>query len=85
MGHKISERTVNHLLHEMGYSLQGNQKTLEGKQNPDRDQQFRHIEGKSRKFLKKNEPVISVDTKKRNWWDSTKIGGTNGIRKEIPN
>ncbi len=49
----------------MGYSLQGNQKTLEGKQNPDRDQQFRHIEGKSRKFLKKNEPVISVDTKKK--------------------
>ena len=65
MGHQISERTVNNLLHEMGYSLQGNQKTLEGKQHPDRNQQFRHIERKSRKFLKKNQPVISVDTKKK--------------------
>ena len=65
MGHQISERTVNRLLHEMGYSLQGNQKTLEGNQHPDRDQKFRYIERKSRKFLKENEPVISVDTKKK--------------------
>ncbi len=65
MGHQISERTVNRLLHEMGYSLQGKQKTLEGNQHPDRDQQFRYIERKSRKFLKENEPVISVDTKKK--------------------
>ena len=42
-GHRVSERSVNRLLHELGYSLQANRKTLEGKQHPDRDAQFNHI------------------------------------------
>ncbi len=40
-GHRVSERTVNRLLHDLGYSLQANRKTLEGRQHPDRDAQFR--------------------------------------------
>ena len=43
LGHRVSDRTVARLVHELGYSLQANRKTKEGSQHPDRDQQFRHI------------------------------------------
>ncbi len=49
----------------MGYSLQSNKKTLEGNQHPDRDQQFQFMERKTRAFQKTNQPVISVDAKKK--------------------
>ncbi len=65
MGPKVSERSVNQLLHDMGYSLQSNKKTLEGNQHPDRDQQFQFMERKTQKFQKTNQPVISVDAKKK--------------------
>jgi hypothetical protein len=65
MGHKIGRQKVSELLHELGYSLQGLSKTREGTDHPDRDAQFRHINRKAREFQAKGQPVISVDTKKK--------------------
>ena len=65
MGHQISSWTVGQLLHQMGYSLQATAKTVEGAQHPDRDAQFRHINDLATKRLAGGEPVISVDTKKK--------------------
>jgi hypothetical protein len=64
-GHAVSYQTVAELLHEMDYSLQANQKKLEGSQHADRNQQFEYINRKARRYLKQGEPVISVDTKKK--------------------
>ncbi len=64
-GHPVSFWTVAQLLHELGYSLQANVKTLEGSQHPDRDAQFRYINGQVRRHLERGEPVVSVDTKKK--------------------
>lgn len=64
-GHQTSHRMVAELLHEMDYSLQANRKTLEGSSHPDRDAQFHHISDKIRKFQSGGQPVISVDTKKK--------------------
>lgn len=63
--HPISHMKVAQLLHEQGYSLQGNRKTEEGAQHPDRDAQFRHINTQVKKAMAKGTPVISVDTKKK--------------------
>ena len=65
MGHKTGHRMVAELLHEMGYSLQANRKTMEGSSHPDRNAQFEHINEEVRKQLAKGEPAISVDTKKK--------------------
>ena len=64
-GHRVSHRLVAELLHELGYSLQANAKTLEGSSHPDRNAQFEHIHRKVRRFLRQGQPVISVDTKKK--------------------
>ena len=64
-GHPVSERTVNRLLHSLGYSLQSSRKTMEGGQHPDRDAQFRRIDRRVRAFHRLGQPVISVDTKKK--------------------
>jgi hypothetical protein len=64
-GHRVSYRTVAALLHDMDYSLQANRKTREGKQHPDRDAQFQYIDKQVRAFQKDGQPVISVDSKKR--------------------
>lgn len=63
--HPVSHTTVAQLLHENGYSLQANRKTLEGADHPDRDAQFRHITAAVARFLGLQLPVISVDTKKK--------------------
>ena len=63
-GHPVSERTVNRLLHELGYSLKANRKTLEGAQHADRDAQFKRINHRVRAFQRVRQPVVSVDTKK---------------------
>jgi hypothetical protein len=76
MGHQISSWTVGQLLHEMGYSLQATSKTVEGAQHPDRDAQFHHINDEAKRRLAANEPVISVDTKKKELVVGTK--GNNG-------
>jgi transposase len=64
-GHKVSADTVGDLLREQGFSLQGNARTIEGKQHPDRDAQFRYISGQVRAYQDAGDPVISVDTKKK--------------------
>ena len=74
-GHRVSERTVNRLLHEMGYSLQGNRKTLEGRQHRDRDAQFRHISRRVEAFQRQGQPVVSVDTKKKELIGPYRNGG----------
>ena len=64
-GHQTSHRMVAALLREMGYRLQANRKTIEGKQHPDRDAQFKYINQKTQKQQRAGQPVISVDTKKK--------------------
>ncbi len=64
-GHQVSASLVQRLLHEAGYSLRGNAKTVEGKQNPDRDAQFRHIHDTAAVFLAAGDPVVSIDCKKK--------------------
>jgi len=65
MGHDVVDRTVLRLLKARGYSLQANKKTREGAQHPDRDAQFAHINDTVAVAIAAGEPVISVDTKKR--------------------
>ena len=64
-GHKISPRTVASLLREDGYSLQANRKTREGTQHPDRNAQFEFVNAQMKRFLKRGQPAISVDTKEK--------------------
>jgi transposase len=64
-GHLISAPTVGRLLKQAGFSMQGNAKTLEGSQHPDRDAQFRYLNEQIKQHQAVGEPVISVDTKKR--------------------
>src|SRR5947208_11027999 len=64
-GHKVSADTVGDLLRDEGFSLQGNARTLEGTRHPDRDAQFRYISGQVRAHQDAGDPVISVDTKKK--------------------
>lgn len=64
-GHQVSHMTVARLLADLGYSLQANRKAREGTSHPDRDAQFHHIDRKVRSFRRRGQPVISVDTKKR--------------------
>jgi hypothetical protein len=63
--HPIVANTVAALLRQAEYSLQANRKTREGASHPDRNAQFEHINGQVRKFLDRNQPAISVDTKKK--------------------
>src|ERR1017187_3505834 len=64
-GYGIGDRKVAELLHQMGYSLQANAKTLEGSRHPDRNAQFEYVHAQVKKFLGQGLPVISVDTKKK--------------------
>ena len=63
--HPVSHTKVAQILNHLGYSLQGNRKTEEGEDHPDRDAQFRHINNAVKPYLKQDWPVISVDTKKK--------------------
>jgi hypothetical protein len=65
MGHTIGRSLVGELLHELGFSLQANRKTLEGASHPDRDAQFHYINDQVTAALAAGEPAISVDTKKK--------------------
>jgi hypothetical protein len=64
-GHKVSADTVGDLLRAEGFSLQGNAKTIEGTRHPDRDAQFRYINEQARAHQGAGDPVVSVDTKKK--------------------
>jgi hypothetical protein len=65
LGHDLSHQSVGRILVEMGYSLQANRKTEEGKDHPDRNDQFEHINRKVRSFQRRGQPVVSMDTKKK--------------------
>jgi len=74
-GHQVSAPTVAVLLRREGFSLQGNAKTLEGRQHADRDAQFRYINGQARDHMDAGDPVISVDAKKKQNVGNFKNGG----------
>lgn len=74
-GHQVSHRLVAELLQEMGYSLQANRKTSEGASHPDRNAQFEHINEQVQVYQDAGQPVISVDTKKKELVGDFKNGG----------
>lgn len=74
-GYGVSHVTVAELLHRLDYSLQANAKTLEGAEHQDRDDQFNYINEKVKEFLGRGQPVISVDTKKKELVGQFKNGG----------
>lgn len=74
-GHPVSARTVGRILKTQGYSLQNNRKTKEGKSHPDRDAQFEYINTLVKKYQRNLEPVISVDTKKKEILGEFRNGG----------
>ena len=73
--HRVGPTTVARLLRAAGYSLQGNRKTREGASHPDRDAQFRFINRRVKAFQQRGQPVISVDTKKKELVGDFKNGG----------
>ena len=83
-GHPISARAVAHLLQVAGYSLQGNRKTLEGTAHSDRNAQFEHINAQVKRFQQRGQPVISVDTKKKELVGPYKNHGREWQRKGEP-
>jgi DDE family transposase len=64
-GHRVSADTVADLLREHGFSLQANAKTIEGRQHPDRDGQFRYLNQQVKVHQASTDPVVSVDAKKK--------------------
>jgi len=72
LGHSVSHTVIAELLHQLGYSLQGNVKTREGRQHPDRDAQFRYIADTVKRAQRRGQPAISVDTN----YDPARIMGT---------
>jgi hypothetical protein len=82
--HPVSHMKVAQLLREQGYSLQGNRKTEEGGDHPDRDAQFRHINSQVKRALAKGTPVISVDTKKKELMGNYENGGRQWLPAKQP-
>ena len=74
-GYSVSHVLVADLLHEMEYSLQANRKTMEGTSHPDRNAQFEHINAEVRRRMTAGQPIISVDTKKKELIGRFKNGG----------
>ena len=74
-GHAVSDRTVAHLLKPAGYSLQADRKTREGASHPDRNAQFEYINRRVIACQKRDQPVVSVDTKKKELVGEFKNGG----------
>ena len=83
-GHNVSHTTIADELHLQQYSLKGNRKTLEGSSHPDRNAQFMHIHETSSAFQKCGEPVISIDTKKKEILGNHKNGGKEWSPKGKP-
>jgi hypothetical protein len=75
LGHRVHFASVAKLLRALGYSLQSNRKAKEGASHPDRDAQFEHINATARAAITAGEPVISVDTKKKELVGDFKNGG----------
>ena len=83
-GHPASDSTVRRLLHAAEYSLQGNRKTREGSKHPDRNAQFEHINAVVGAFQQRGQPVISVDTKKKELVGDFKNGGREWLPQGEP-
>jgi hypothetical protein len=83
-GYTISHVLVGQILNEMGFSLQANRKTDEGKSHPDRDAQFNHIHQKVKAYQAAQQPVISVDAKKKELVGNYKNGGVEWQAKKQP-
>lgn len=83
-GWKVSSTTVGRLLHELGYSLQSVQKNREGANHPDRNEQFEYINAKTVELMERGEPVVSVDTKKKELVGDFSNAGREWQPKENP-
>ena len=87
LGHKVGPNTVGRILKESNYSLQANAKTYEGESVPGRDAQFRFINEQAKKFAKESNPIISVDTKKKekvgNFKNPGRVWQKSGSSKEV--
>lgn len=84
-GYSISYRTIGRILQDEGYTLQSNRKTSEGKKDhPDRNEQFEYINEGAKTFLRGGDPVISVDTKKKELVGKYKNAGQEWLKKGSP-
>jgi DNA-binding phage protein len=83
-GHQVSYPVVAELLHELDYSLQANRKTKEGEGHPDRNAQFEYIDARVRQAMERRQPVISVDTQKKERVGDFKNNGQSGNKKGQP-
>jgi len=83
-GHTVSHAWVAGVLHAWGYSLQGNRKTREGADHPDRDAQFASINAAAERYLAAGDPVLSVDTKKKELVGDVKNGGREWRPQGVP-
>ncbi len=83
-GWKISSTTVGRLLNELGYSLQSVRKSREGTSHPDRNAQFEYINATADRYLQNKQPVISVDTKKKELVGDFRNGGQEWQPKKSP-
>jgi hypothetical protein len=83
-GHPVTAVTIARLLHDLDYSLQGNVKALEGRQHPDRDAQFRYINARVKGCLRTGDPVVSVDTKKKELIGPFRNAGRTWRRRGTP-
>ena len=84
LGYKVSQKLVGRLLRQLGYSCQANRKTREGTSHPDRDAQFQYINKTTKAAIANSEPVISVDTKKKELVGDFKNAGKELRRKDKP-
>ncbi len=83
-GFEVSSTKIGQLLRSQGYSLQANRKTVEGKQHPDRDAQFEHINKRVGAYLRTRQPAISIDTKKKEPLGNMKNAGRTYRPKGTP-
>ena len=83
-GWKVSATTVGRMLHEIGYSIQSVRKSTEGASHPDRNAQFEHINATAEALLEQGEPVISVDTKKKELVGDFKNAGQEWNPSKMP-
>jgi transposase len=83
-GHNVGHSKVQKILHSLGYSLQSNKKTEEGDDHPDRDRQFKNINDIIKLNISLNNPVISVDAKKKELVENYYNKGTQWLNKKTP-
>jgi Rhodopirellula transposase DDE domain len=82
-GYAVSHVTMARCLPELGYSLQSNVNKIEGAPPPDRDAQFRYLNGQVRRFVRRHDPVVGVDMKKKEWAGFSTIAAVRGDRRAI--